>query len=560
MYACGKGYVSELINPVPNILTITTTHPSSCSTSDGSATANMTCSVGPFSYSWSNGATTQTITGLGAGVYKVTVTDNSSCPPRLDTAIVNLIGKPGYSVSVEDTNLDCKHLKGNSTAYPIGGTPPYTYKWSNGATTQTATGLSAGTYSCEITDNTGCNYFITTTIINIPPPTIIIYPTGVDSICSGTSVSITALGAENYTWSPNAGLSCNNCSSPMVSPTVNTTYTISGIDSNGCSASATFTMKIIPAPKLIITGRDTVCLGSQDTLNVTGGTNYFWGDGRSGSPIYLGPVYTDSTFIVFSTNSYGCTGSDTFTVVVDEPKVSIKMQAACGNLPVVLQAVVSGKGPFTYSWSPGGGTASHIIVPDSIATYNVKVTSACGSTSNSITVTPDTPHLISCCDETILLGDDTMLYASGVKSYLWEPSAGLTCDTCPNIIVSPTVTTTYTIIGTDSMGCQTEETITIVVDNPCANLIIPNVFTPNYAGRSKEDNVFYIKTTGLDSWSVSIYDRWGKEMFSTFNLENYWDGNTKNGEKAPTGVYYYIINETCMGKTHIKDGFVQLIR
>jgi gliding motility-associated-like protein len=131
---------------------------------------------------------------------------------------------------------------------------------------------------------------------------------------------------------------------------------------------------------------------------------------------------------------------------------------------------------------------------------------------------------------------------------------------CDSVKVSPTITTTYTVTLTDSAGCQVEQVITIVVETPCFNFTIPNVFTPNNAGPLGVNNVLYIKTTDLDAWSIIIYDRWGKEMYSSTNSNAYWSGNTEGGSKAPDGVYYYIINATCQGTSYKKDGFVQLIR
>jgi gliding motility-associated-like protein len=105
-----------------------------------------------------------------------------------------------------------------------------------------------------------------------------------------------------------------------------------------------------------------------------------------------------------------------------------------------------------------------------------------------------------------------------------------------------------------------EIAITIIVEIPCFNFSVPNIFTPNYAGPQGFNNIFYIKNTDIDSWSLLIYDRWGKEMFKTTSTTDYWNGLTEGGEVAPDGVYYYIINAACQGNTYKKEGFVQLIR
>ena len=189
------------------------------------------------------------------------------------------------------------------------------------------------------------------------------------------------------------------------------------------------------------------------------------------------------------------------------------------------------------------------------------VSNGCDTLKTTI-VSPDNPILEACCNHTIFAGDDTILVAhsSEVKTYVWSPEVICLNPICDSVKVSPTVTTTYTVTLTDSSGCQLERILTVVVEAPCSDLIVPNVFTPNDAGPLGLNNVFYIKTTDLDSWSLIIYDRWGKEMYHSTTLNEYWDGNTEGGSKAPDGVYYYIINATCESTTYKKDGFVQLIR
>jgi gliding motility-associated-like protein len=175
-------------------------------------------------------------------------------------------------------------------------------------------------------------------------------------------------------------------------------------------------------------------------------------------------------------------------------------------------------------------------------------------------VIPDAPTMFACCNTTIIIGNDTTITASGVNTYSWTPTTGLNCDTCSTVIATPTVTTTYTVTGTDAQGCTVERVVTITVETPCFNFTVPNVFTPNDGGTLGLNKVFYIKTENLTNWAITIYDRWGKEMFKTSNPLDYWVGTTEGGGNAPDGVYYYIISATCQNNTYKKDGFVQLIR
>ncbi len=784
-YTCGLGFEDAMaaaagvyLNEIN--INVSSTQPSTCSGSDGTATANVT-GISPFLYTWSNGQTTQTATGLSAGIYTVTVTD-SDCVPHKATATVSISGKAGYSATISDTNPNCKNAFGNATANPAGGTAPYTYSWSDGATTQTATGLSAGSYTCTVTDNTGCRYFVTTTIINYNPPGIGIAPYN-DSVCGVDSTHFLVYGLNTgiYNWTPSSSLTCNVCPSPIATPTTTTTYTITGVDSSGCTASATVTIAVLRTPKPIITGKDSICSGYSDTLSVTGGVNYQWSTGATTSTItgvitssrtitvtayngycpphdtsfaiyvvptptpviaastdtvckgdsiklngsggvtyrwssgkttttiwvkpdttatyylyafsgdcedstkitlYVKPITTlsvtalndtvcpkgistltatgsggnvrykwsngattssinvsdtitktytvtvygacdsvkknitvtvvpldkpvvtgtsskcggitdtltvsgggaykwgngststqyitgainaDSTIYVVAYNARGC--PDTAILKITEkarPAIKpIPPTISCGGSDVILNAKVTGTGPFTYLWSNGETTSSITVHDTSETGYTVTVSNGCIN-AVSTTVTPDSAVIFACCNKTILAGDDTSIIASGdtgIISYSWSPS--VSCKNppkCDSVSVSPTVTTTYTVTGTDYLGCQTSRVITITVETPCFNFTVPNVFTPNFAGPNGENNEFYIETKNISNWSIVIYDRWGKEMFKTNNPNVYWNGNTESGSKAPDGVYYYILSGTCENNTYKKDGFLQLIR
>src|SRR6185312_2902817 len=155
LYVGGNAFVSAVTVPaLPKLLSVITSPPSSCRACDGTATANINCGTAPFTYHWSNGTTNQVDSGLCGGTYTVIVTD-AACPPHSDTAVANISGTPGYKAATSDTNPNCGK-KGNATVHVIGGNAPYTYKWSNGATNQTDSGLVAGTYTCVVTDSSGC--------------------------------------------------------------------------------------------------------------------------------------------------------------------------------------------------------------------------------------------------------------------------------------------------------------------------------------------------------------------------------------------------------------------
>lgn len=127
----------------------------SCSgASDGAATASGIGGTSPYTYQWTTGETTQSITGLSAGIYNVTITDANEC----STTEHVLISDPSFLVASTSVlnNTSCGISDGMATVSGSGGTSPYTYLWSNGATTATMSDVPAGEYTVTITDANGC--------------------------------------------------------------------------------------------------------------------------------------------------------------------------------------------------------------------------------------------------------------------------------------------------------------------------------------------------------------------------------------------------------------------
>jgi gliding motility-associated-like protein len=380
-----------------------------------------------------------------------------------------------------------------------------------------------------------------------------------DTVCPYGSSTLTATGLGGpvtYRWSNGKTSSSINVTDTATTKYIATVYGICD------SVKDTVTIHVVKLPVPVITGAGWRCLNGKDTLMVSGGSTYKWSNGSTSTSYITGPIKGDSTITVTAYNSLGCPKDTTFTVSLRTTSVTLTTAPlACAGSQVVIGAFEAGNG-VTYKWAPGGETTDSITVNNSTATtYTVTVNNGC-PVKVTIPVTADSPVLTACCDKVILIGDDTTIVAHGdsILSFNWSPSVDCLNPICDSVNVKPTVTTTYTVVGKDRNGCETEQIITIIVETPCFNFIVPNVFTPTNPGTLGLDNVFYIKTENLNAWSIVIFDRWGKEMYKSSNPNQYWDGKTEGGGEAPSGVYYYIINATCQGNTYKKQGFVQLIR
>jgi len=457
LFTCGANFVEADSVPLVKMAYATCTSPTSCSACNGTATATG-IGTPPFTYKWSNGATTKTITGLCPGIYTVTIT-NGLCLPDKDTAIVTISNKVPYVPSVVDTNpVNCVLPNGSITAFPAEST----YVWSNGETTQKDTGLSAGTYSVTVTDSNGCKSIMYGTLLPQPVPVIVITPQK-DSLCIGASVSITSSGVKTYTWSPSAGLSCNTCSAFIASPTVTTTYTVFGVDSEGCTTTAYLPVLVKPIPVLTISlPVDTDCIGSAINIfaSAASATSYTWSPASGLSCTNCSDpsasVSVPTTYTVTASNGNCSTDSTIYIPVKPSPFVIHTLPYySCSGDTTTIKA----SGSTSYLWSNGATTDSIVVAPKVTTVYYVTAFNNC--------LVYDTVKVYSVnvkkSVNSICLGDSMLLTstAPGTASYSWAPAYGLSCYSCASAMASPASTTTYTLTATDSSGCSVSGTVIV---------------------------------------------------------------------------------------------------
>ncbi len=324
---------------------------------------------------------------------------------------------------------------------------PLNIAWSNGANTQQISNLTAGTYSVTVTDAHNCSVtgsFLVTANPN-PTPTI----SGVTAFCQGQSSVLNAGGPySSYLWSTGANTQSITVTNPG-------TYTVTVSNSSGCQGTTSKTITVNPLPNPVITpsGPTSFCNGGSVSLNAGSFTTYSWSNGQNSQSI---TVNSSGSYSVTVTNSNNCSNSATLPVTVfNNPNPVIAPNGPtsfCVGGNVTLNA-----GNYSnYSWSTGSGSSN--ITVNTSGTYSVTITDAnncSGSNNIAVTVYPlPTPNAGN--DVTICLGNTTNLNASGGVSYNWSNSS--TSNPTP---VSPTVTTTYTVIVTDVHSCSATDDVTV---------------------------------------------------------------------------------------------------
>lgn len=196
-----------------------------------------------YNYVWNDGTanigTTNSVTvsPTVTTTYYISTTFNPGGCTSRDTVTI-FVNSLADTLAAAQAGCSCDD--GTATASPSGGVPPFTYSWSNGATGPFISGLEPGLYTCTITDSAGCTY---TTSVLVTCITSMDADAGIaTTILQGESTMLNGSGGQYYTWSPSGDLSCVNCTNPVASPSVTTTYTLTTSDSTGCIQTDTVTV------------------------------------------------------------------------------------------------------------------------------------------------------------------------------------------------------------------------------------------------------------------------------------------------------------------------------
>ncbi len=439
----------------------------------GTATANPSNGQAPYSYSWSNSSTAQTITGLSAGTYTVTVTDNLGCSAN---GTVTITQPPALSAGAVGTNITCNGASDGTIELTVsGGVTPYSYSWSNGATTEDLSGLPSGNYTVVITDANGCQTFSGAAVTE--PNIVIANATSTNETAlnadDGTVTATPTGGTPNYTYLWNTG-----STNQTVSGLVPGTYMVTVTDANGCtSVESVIVETFICDLDAFANSTDVSCNGGANgtaTANGIGGTQpytYAW----STSPVQTSVTATGlsaGTYTVTITDNKGCTAGA--SVIVEQPGPIVLSASATGetslgaNDGTATVIPAGGSTPYTYSWSANsGGQGTQTATNLSPGTYTVTVTDGNNCTAiASVTVTgiSCSTFSVGSSKTNILCNGQTTGSATANPnggqapySYIWSVNTGSQASqTAVGLSAG-----TYTVTVTDAVGCSEVETITI---------------------------------------------------------------------------------------------------
>lgn len=376
------------------------------------------------------------------------------------------------------TTLSCS--SSTAAVAVTGGSGPLTFSWSpGGQTTQTVTGLGAGSYTVFVNNPSTCKTGSAVVTVTASASALTVNSS---SICAGGSVTLTASGATTYTWNPALTLSSANGASVIATPSVTTNYTITGT-AGACTGSAVATVTVTPNPTITITPTlSSICPTTSSTLTASGATNYTWSpsatlSSSTGSLVVANPTTTTIYTVTGSVNS--CTNSATTTVsVLITPTLVVTPNfSICSGTNGTLTA----SGATTYTWSPAltlssANGATVIATPTVTTIYTVTGTNAGGCTNTTTTSITVGALSISVNDIIPLnCASNTTLIASGATNYTWSPASTLSSANGTTVFATPTANTIYTVVGTNGICVGTTTVAVNIVSTLTATTTQTNV-------------------------------------------------------------------------------------
>jgi hypothetical protein len=535
--SCTKTQTVNITQPSAIVTTSAVTNVL-CNGGTGSATVTATGGTTPYTYVASNGGTSSSQSGLVPAAYTYTITDANSCTK---TQALTITQPSAIATTSAVANVLCNGGTGSATVTATGGTTPYTYVASNGATVPIQSGLAPGAYTYTITDANGCAKTQALTIIQ--PSAIVTTSAVTNALCGGAgSATVTATGGT----APYTYVASNGATVPVQSGLAPGVYTYTVIDANTCTKTQVLTIANLGSIVTTSAVTNVLCNGGTGsaTVTATGGTAPYTYVASNGGTSSSQSGLTPGVYTYTITDAAAC--SKTQVLTITEPSaisllVSVSNPTICAGASSTLTAnATGGTGAITYAWVSGPTGSVNTINPTSTAVYTVGVTDAnnCIASSTVGIIVNALPNVNAISNNTLLCaGQTATLTASGAANYMWNTTA-----TTSAIAVSPTATTSYTVNGTDANGCSNTTTITQNVSTCTSISQITNLNSQILIYPNPSTGLFTITTDEVIS--IEVTNILGETILKT----NISEGNySLNLSEQPNGIYF--INVTKNG-TH----------
>jgi hypothetical protein len=544
---------SIVISPTSNtIISLSALSASNCTTSrnititvSGSiptvavvSNTNSTClgntvtlnASGALTYTWSNNvpngtAFTPTVTST------YTVLGQNGCGTTSAVATISVAPLP-VAVAVNPTT-SCAGSGAILTSVSTGTS----YAWSPGTALTASTVVNptvTTTYTVVVSDGICSGIGVVTLSVN-PIPTVAVVTTA-SVICAGETVTLTASGGNNYTWTP------GNLTGPTitVSPTQATLYNVTGNNQFSCTSGANQVVLVSASPTISTVASDyLICEGDTSIITASGAQSFTWSTASNSNVIVVNPN-TTTTYTVMGTNSgTPCIGMSTVQVAVFSTSVSVSgPTAVCAGQSATLNA----SGADTYNWDNGAISGTITVLPNSTTIYTLSTLTSSGNincaATNTIQVNVNpNPTITATPTRTYMCAKQSnTLTAGGALTYVWNTGA-----TTPSIVLTSSVATTlvYTVTGTDANGCS-HTIVQQVKVNSCQGL---NDASSDFAAvkvyPNPNNGQFTIEGNG--NTEIQITNELGQviRVLKLLEANNY----SVNIDNLPAGLYFVTGNQ-----------------
>lgn len=466
-----EGTVNVSNNNPPININATVVGNTICNGGNGSISVTVT-PAGSYTYNWSNGSTDLNISNLVPGPYTITVSAGGSCTAEATFDVPNSPNLPNIMITPVASSCDLPN--GSASASVSGGTPGYTYSWSNGATTQNIPDVLSGGYSLTITDASGCTAEASVNVPNVNPPININATIVANTTCNGGngSISVTVTPAASYTYSWSNGSTDLNQSNLVPGA-----YTITVSAGGSCTAEATFNVPNepnLPNPSATPTPSSCDLPNGSVTSSVSGGVppyQYNWSNGATTQNINN---VLPGGYSLTVTGANGCTAEVNVNVPNINPPINLSAttqpNTVCNAAPNgSVNLTVNPPGNYTFTWSNGATTEDLNGVAPGSYTVTVSAGGSCTEVATfDVPANPNEPtvsisFIQTSCD--FPNGSVSISVTGGPTPYTYLWSNGATTQNLNNILAGD-----YSVTVTSPNGCTGAASVTVINANPVINI------------------------------------------------------------------------------------------
>ncbi len=486
-----------------------------CANSINSFTTAINLPQSDVTYSWSvvgaSGVTLSSTTGTattisytGTTSFSIVVTGTNACSSvTANVGIVKVNALPTLTITTDFASV----CAGQPNAFTATGATTYTWNPTYIINAMPSVNFGSGTFTVTATDVNGCVNSKTINYTEYPLPTVTAVASS-SAICAGNTATLTAGGANTYTWTGGPTTATNNVTAQGI-------YTVTGTDGNNCANTKTIGVTVNALPSVNAVASSTaICANGVATFTALGAITYTWVGGPTAATY---TVNTAGIYTVNGTNGNGCVKSKTISLTVN-PLPTITTTINPNPVCKGKTTTVTAGGASSYTWSPVFVNGSAITPTISQgATVTATDANGCVNTKTVFITVLNNPTITVTGNATVCLNNPSILTASGALNYTWSPNATI----ATSIAATPTSSTTYTVVGKDANDCGNVKTFLLNILSPPT----PNICEVTVDSLSNYNEIYWAKSLYPQADSFFVYRETSFNVYTKIGGRAYADSS-----------------------------------